>query len=85
VRRARRPASATAHPLASSNPNRLPVPFSRAVISEKEIAVGANRPSRSATGRGHVVEGLQRGIHRLLADLENLADTGANRKRSLVS
>ena len=55
-----------------------------ALARKKELQLGADGRSRSTSRRLQVIESLQRGIHRLLADPENLADTGAERKCPLL-
>ena len=55
------------------------------IIAEKGTAVGREPPIAVHQSETEVIESLQRGIHRLLADAENLADAGAQRKRPLVA
>ena len=50
---------------------------------KKELQLGTNGPPRPADWRFHIVVGLQVKIHRLLADLENLAKASADRKTHL--
>src|SRR5215472_8164335 len=51
---------------------------------KKELQLGTNRPSRATDWRLHVVVSLQVKIHRLLADLENLAKASTDGKSPLV-
>src|SRR5215469_1239611 len=53
-------------------------------LRPESAQLGTNGPSRATDWRLHIVEGLQVKIHRLLADLENLAKASADGKSPFV-